>query len=272
MSSLQELSIGFIKAFEAGDYATTAQILPKIKVELAKAGLMVPSTEARKDDLLAARHVLEMGVLAAIHTRDEQEINRLVAQIRPFYAKQLGLPHSSNENKLMALYLLLLVSKGEIAEFHTELETLDNAETDQFLAYPVRLERWLMEGSYDKVWKAITEVSEFPSPEFAILAESLVYTVRSEIAACAERAYESLPLSNARHLFFFKSDQEALMDFINDQPGWEVVSGRISFENVPKLNDTDDSTQVTTIHEDWAASEKLIANTLGYAQQIETII
>ncbi|ANB13502.1 proteasome regulatory particle lid subunit RPN12 [Sugiyamaella lignohabitans] len=269
--SLQQLGIEFVEAFQNADYTKTSTILPKIKIELARAGLMVPTNASSKQDLLAARQVLELGVLACIHNRDEDELNRLVAQIRPFYSKELGLPRSENENKLNGLYLLLLVSKNEIAEFHTELETLENAENDEYLAYPIRLERWLMEGSYDKVWKAITQKSQFPSPEFAILAESLVYTVRSEISVCVASAYESLPLSNARHLLFFSTNQE-IIDFVHEQPGWELHDGRISFTKAAAAADGDYMDDGSAINGENSTTERLIANTLGYAQQIETII
>lgn len=264
--SLQKLAKEFVGAFEQAQYGKAAELLPKVKLELVKANLIVPNKDATKEDLIAARQVLEVGVLTSIHVRNEEEMNRLVAQIRPFYSQDLKLPQSNNENKLVALYLLLLVARNEIAEFHTELEMLEDedAEADPYLCYPIRLERWLMEGSYDKVWRAITQQSEFPSPEFAILAESLVYTVRSEIAVCSEKAYTSLPISNARNLLFLNSDQE-IVEFVSQQEGWEMKNGRIYFPDVATVNKEERSDGADS-------SEKLIANALDYATEIETII
>lgn len=259
--SLQTLATEMVTSFGQGDYKHTLQILPRVKLELAKAGLFVPSKTAQKADLIAVRQVLEIGVLASIHARDEPEIHRLIAQLRPFYSKELELPPSKSETKLVGLYLLLLVAKNEVAEFHSELETLDNPERDPFLAYPVHLERWLMEGSYDRVWRAITQESQFPSPEFAIVAQSLVYTVRNEIALCIERAYDRLPLSNARHLLFLSSDQE-IADFVHEQQGWTINNGYIYFPR------EEASAQDPGV----ASSDKLIANTLSYAHEIESII
>lgn len=257
--SLQSLAEEFIAAFDKTEYQKAAECLPKVKLELAKANLIVPSLDAQQKDLIAARQLLEVGVLVAVHCSNEDEMNRLFSQVRPFYAKSLQLPQSENENRLVALYLLLLVSKNQIAEFHTELETLEkNPEDDKYLCYPIRLERWLMEGSYDKVWRAITQQSELPSPEFAVLAESLIYTVRSEIALCAECAYKSLPVSNARHLLFLKSDQD-IVEFVNQQPGWSVKNGRIYF---PQRNEQNND----------VPAERLIGNNLDYARKIETIV
>lgn len=272
--SLQTLAKDFVASFEAGSFEKASGLLPNIKLELAKANLMVPNKNASKEDLIAARQVLEVGALTSIHVRNEDEINRLVAQIRPFYAEELGLPQSNNENKLVALHLLLLVARNEIAEFHTELEMLEDedAESDQYLCYPIRLERWLMEGSYDKVWRAITQESEFPSPEFAILAESLVYTVRSEIALCSEKAYTSLPISNARNLLFLNSDQE-IYDFVSQQEGWEMKNGRIYFpSSTAATTNTKTPNKPESVTSTNEAAEKLIANSLDYAREIETII
>ncbi len=43
-------------------------------------------------------------------------------------------------------------------------------EDDKFLGYPIRLERWLMEGSYDLVWKAMAS-REVPCGEYAVFNE-----------------------------------------------------------------------------------------------------
>lgn len=42
-------------------------------------------------------------------------------------------------------------------------------EEDEFVQYPIRLEQWLMEGSYDRVWDE-TKSERVPSSEFAIFS------------------------------------------------------------------------------------------------------
>jgi len=76
------------------------------------------------------------------------------------------------------LYLLLLLTKGDYAGFHTVLEGLEveshgagqPLEQDRFIGYPVKLERWLMEGSYDRVWGA-TKREGVPGEEFGVFSE-----------------------------------------------------------------------------------------------------
>ena len=48
-------------------------------------------------------------------------------------------------------------------------------EADRYIGYPVKLERWLMEGSYDRVWGA-TKKEGVPSEEFAVFSEVRVFT------------------------------------------------------------------------------------------------
>lgn len=81
---------------------------------------------------------------------------------------------------MTGLYLLLLLTKGDYAGFHTVLEGLEveagsesargELEKDGFIQYPVKLEQWLMEGSYDRVWGA-TKREGVPSEEFGVFSE-----------------------------------------------------------------------------------------------------
>lgn len=78
-------------------------------------------------------------------------------------------------SKITGLYLLLLLTKGDYAGFHTVLEGLEvegsvEAEEDVYVQYPIKLERWLMEGSYDRVWGA-TKREGVPSEEFGVFSE-----------------------------------------------------------------------------------------------------
>ncbi|KAK9318223.1 SAC3/GANP/Nin1/mts3/eIF-3 p25 family-domain-containing protein [Lipomyces starkeyi] len=248
-------------AFAGKDYERCSHLLPPLKVTLSQLNILVPLLSSDLELLAVARDILEIGALTAIFLRDDLLFSRYIAQLSPFYAmKDKIQPPSSNEKKLIALRLLLLLSKNDIAEFHTELETLeDEADKDIYIRYPVMLERWLMEGSYDKVWKATTQRSEVPAEEFAIFADILVDTIRSEIATCSEKAYPSLPLMNAKHLLFFTEDAD-LLEFI-DQRGWSAKDGRIYFPQ-----------ESTDPLESGLPMENIIENTLGYARELETIV
>lgn len=86
-----------------------------------------------------------------------------------------GSQDRGQRSKITGLYLLLLLTKGDYAGFHTVLEGLEvegsvGAEQDVYVQYPIKLERWLMEGSYDRVWGA-TKREGVPSEEFGVFSE-----------------------------------------------------------------------------------------------------
>ena len=62
------------------------------------------------------------------------------------------------EAELTGLNLLRLLAENKIAGFHTQLEIIDATATEVAGSEPVRfargLEEWVMEGAYNRVWKA----------------------------------------------------------------------------------------------------------------------
>lgn len=120
-------------------------------------------------------------------------------------------PASTHRAALTGLQLLHLLSRNEVGRFHTVLETLSASGSkllqDRLVQYPIELERHLMEGSYSKVWAARNDP---PLPEFAVFLDDVKASIRREIAACAERAYPSLPVEDAATLLFFDKKQDLL--------------------------------------------------------------
>lgn len=89
------------------------------------------------------------------------------------------LPPSKREYPIRGLNLVRLLTQNRIADFHTTLESLplsaDQIAESPYISHPVNLERWLMEGSYSKVWNAREEA---PTEEYKIFVDSLVGTIR----------------------------------------------------------------------------------------------
>jgi 26S proteasome regulatory subunit N12 len=90
-----------------------------------------------------------------------------------------ALPHSEREYPIRGLNLIRLLIQNRIADFHTTLESLplpaDELIANPFIRHPVNLERWLMEGSYSKVWNAREEA---PAEEYKFFVDSLMGTIR----------------------------------------------------------------------------------------------
>lgn len=91
----------------------------------------------------------------------------------------------------------------------------------------------------------------------------LINTIRSEIASCSERAYPSLPISNAKNLLFLDSEG-AVIQFAQSR-GWVAKDGRIYFP--------EQEAEAHAAERDvMSASGTVIENTLGYARKLETIV
>jgi CSN8/PSMD8/EIF3K family protein len=142
---------------------------------------LTPTASTPQNHLALARETYEQGALVSIRNRKTDPFTRYVQQLQPFYelpASSLP-PNLPERNKVTGLYLLLLLTQGRYSEFHSELESLairegggegSAVEDDRYLGYPIRLERWLMEGSYDRVWKAMKN-REVPSEEYGVFSE-----------------------------------------------------------------------------------------------------
>ena len=154
-------------------------------------------------------------------------------------------------------------------------------EEDEFIKYPVELERSLMEGSYDQVWRK-TKGEGLPGEEFALFSDVrlsffptwlictslinsdqkiLVNTIRLEIASCAQRSYRSLSISSAKNLLFLDSEG-AVVEFARDQ-GWTLEEGRIYFPGL-------EGDKSLAGHE--GDQKEVISNMIGYARDLEMIV
>ena len=186
---LQSLLSQTHRSLKGRDYSSARKYLTHAKLILLSLNALVPSSDAPPSTLRLARETLELAALISIRQQDYEGFTRYFSQLQPFYdlpTAQLS-PEGSNRSKITGLYLLLLLSQGDYAGFHTVLESLELAvgsskdiqmasngtprmEEDTFIQYPIKLERWLMEGSYDRVWSA-TKSEKVPSEEYGIFSD-----------------------------------------------------------------------------------------------------
>lgn len=129
----------------------------------------------------AVGSILEACALLSLKTNDVASFERFTAQLAPFYSAQL--PPSDLRPRLTGLHLLLLLSRNEIGSFHTLIESLSAEEDasllrDPSVSYPIEMEKWLMEGSFTKIWEASRNP---PSDEYKVFLADLMSTVRSVI-------------------------------------------------------------------------------------------
>lgn len=183
--STRDLQALLPKLRQCRDYATASPLLSQAKLALLKLSSLTPTPTTPASTLLLAREVFEIGAILSIKAKQADVFTRYVSQLQPFYELPAStLPREKTQQaKVTGLFLLLLLTKGDYAGFHTELEGLEmrvgsgsgsrgagDVEGDKYLGYPIRLERWLMEGSYDRVWKAMAS-GEVPSEEYGVFTE-----------------------------------------------------------------------------------------------------
>ena len=175
-----------------------SSLLSTAKRSLLRLNCLIPTFTTPAKHLTLARSVLEIGACLSIRLQDPDAFTRYVQQLAPFYElpdERYDPPSSGDRRKVTGLYLLLLLTKGDYAGFHCVLEGLESEfaaaaaaatasskgrgsgsggmmalEEDRYLGYPVKLERWLMEGSYDRVWKATSGEESVPSEEFGVFS------------------------------------------------------------------------------------------------------
>lgn len=178
-SSLESILHSLQQSLSHHDSSHAQSQLQKAKLALLQHNALIPSPQTPVQTLTTARSILETGALLSIRSRDPQSFIRYYSQLQPFYDFQaLHSQPSHNKSKITGLYLLLLLSQGDYAGFHTLLESLivaegtsgKNVEEDQYIRYPIELERSLMEGSYDQVWRK-TSGRDVPGEEFALFSD-----------------------------------------------------------------------------------------------------
>ncbi|KAF8183105.1 SAC3/GANP/Nin1/mts3/eIF-3 p25 family-domain-containing protein [Mycena galopus ATCC 62051] len=227
------------------DLPNCGRLLTQLKLGLIQAGLLIPQGDLNPADLVVVCEILEIGAFWSIRTQDVPSFDWYFSQLQAFYTDYATLPPSQHEYAIRGLHLIRLLTQNRIADFHTALESLPAAAVESpYIAHPVNLERWLMEGSYAK---------------YGYFVDSLMGTIRNGIASCEEAAYESLPLKDTATLLFFTSQRELLV--FAEQRGWEVnlTLGTITFAK--KGEETMD-----------IPKETIIAASLLYARELEQIV
>ncbi len=100
---------------------------------------------------------------------------------------------SYSSKRTLAFVLLLCLCR--IADFHTELEQVpsDTLQNDPYIRCPVRMEQFIMEGSYNKVLMMKDNV---PAESYKFFVDELLVTIKDEIASCVEKAYEHIKVKD----------------------------------------------------------------------------
>lgn len=278
--ALQKLTAELYQLYEQSDFEKCQKVLTPIKLELVKHNLLLPTaansdTSDKINDLKIAERILEIGALSSLLGNNYQGFENYVAQLRPFYSNtriHVKPEKNTDQTKIISLYLLYLLSQGLISKFHVELELIYNSkqynvEQDDYLLFPINLEKHLMEGNYIKIWKVLKSDTNLPCMEYSHFLDTLVNALRFEIAKSLEQTYETIPISNCKGLLYYPQEQsdatfESIIKGDLKMSGWVFHDGVITFKNRDE-SETDVSNPT---------SASLITNVLSYAERIESIV
>ncbi|KAI9916992.1 hypothetical protein PsorP6_017995 [Peronosclerospora sorghi] len=237
-----------------------SHLLAKLKMALTTLPALPPcggNSLTVQQEMEFARHVLESATLLSILREDMAAFERSMIQLKVYYSS--GLEPSPLHYPILGTRLLQLLVENRMAEFHNELELLpEPSREDPNVAFAVKLEQYLMEGTYNKVLEARTHV---PNPYFPFFLSQLLQTVRENIAECAEVAYPCLTLVDAQKMLIFNSPAE-LNDYIQqEKTEWVVRQGKVWFKAPEKSLGASD-----------IPSLRLVGETLAYATELDRIV
>lgn len=198
--------------------------------------------------------------------QDIPEFEQHIQVLRTYYDEHFRqiLPDSQKMYAVLGLYLLYLLAYNKISEYHTEIELIPMKEQQEnvFIQVPLSLELHFVEGSYNKILGIKRQ--QVPHEAYQVFIDKFADAIRHEVARSAEKAYESLKLTDTQKLFMISSDAE-LRNFIASNQGkadnveWRIVGDRLHF-----IKQKADAKEIP--------SAKMIGLCLDYATELNRIV
>ncbi|GMH67738.1 hypothetical protein TrRE_jg4824 [Triparma retinervis] len=245
----------------SADLAKAGDLIDDIKVEIISFDSLPPllySTPNAAEERALAASALEYGALVAVMIEDMELFERNMNQLLPIYTSCPSIPLSPLKRKVQGLNLMFLLVENRLSDFHCVVEGYTPEDlADSQVDFPVKLERELMVGSYDKFHSANAAL---PDPLYEFFMKSLLSTVRDNVADAMEVSYTTLKASDAQRMLMFDGADE-FKEFIGEtREDWLYQGSEICFSAMEVGGKTD------------IPSMRLIGQTLGYATELERIV
>ncbi|GAM29147.1 hypothetical protein SAMD00019534_123230 [Acytostelium subglobosum LB1] len=242
---------------QSTDQAKANTLLAQLKIALIQ--LATPSQTEHNDQVLKecvlARDILESAALYTVKQRDIKAFDRYYSQLTPYYNdyKKFIQP-SAQQYSIIGLNLMKLLATNQTARFHADLELIpSDLHTNQFIRFPLLVEKSISEGSYQKV---LVCRSQAPSEYYGIFVDLLSDTMKEDIANCIEKSFKYLTVTEAQKVLQINSVDQ-LNQYVQKR-GWKVQGDRILFDSGPA------QVEIPSI--------QLIRQTLQYAKELERIV
>ena len=154
-SDLATLVQSLQRNFSSNLFTSLPPLLSRAKLLLATHNLLTPTSSTPPASVHLALTVFEIGAYTSIRLKDKALFVNYMGYLQTFYSLGYG---GDRQPELTGLNLLRLLAENKIAEFHTQLELIEASNPDVMESEPVKfargLEEWVMEGAYNRVWKA----------------------------------------------------------------------------------------------------------------------
>jgi len=236
------------------------ELLTRLKIVFTNLKFLPESSGvSSRDELVIARDVLEIGAFWSIARRDIPSFERYMAQLKCYYLDfKDELPESPYKCELLGLNLLCLLSQNRVSEFHTELELFAHPDVhileNNFIKHAVKLEQYLMEGRYNKIFVAKSLVT---GDAFNFFIDILLDTIRDEISTCVEKSYNRLHTKAASQVLNISGPN---LQTYAKKRGWKSANDGYFYYNMEKKQD------------DRIPSMDLAKDSIEYAKELEMIV
>lgn len=203
-----------------------------------------------------------MGAYWSVHVRDGAAFERYLRQLTPYISSPAT--YSPRTPILLGLHLLNLLVTGRISEYRVRLAAITRPAlpTVAPVEFVVTLERCLQEGLYHRLLEAKGVV---PAPEYIWLLDSLIETVRRELALGIEKAFDSLEVSVAAQMLLFEPSHTDAARAFGTCRGWTVKGTRFILASNTQHKGTETSVLQTS-------PTVAIGRALCYANALEQIV
>eukprot|EP01057_Protomagalhaensia_wolfi_P002965 Protomagalhaensia_wolfi_Nauph_80__2964@NODE_303_length_2850_cov_366_283885_g227_i0_p1_GENE_NODE_303_length_2850_cov_366_283885_g227_i0NODE_303_length_2850_cov_366_283885_g227_i0_p1_ORF_typecomplete_len404_score89_06CSN8_PSD8_EIF3K/PF10075_9/8_2e15SAC3_GANP/PF03399_16/0_012_NODE_303_length_2850_cov_366_283885_g227_i014232634 len=203
--------------------------------------------EKTAQELKLVTNVLEAAVLLSIAKEDAQDFERNFMELENICLsedsnKTLGI--SEHQPFIFAVAMLWHLSKNNLEQFHLLVRrcigvkeglppsecwtffgvpvTSLSAKDQEFLNFPLSLEREIMDGNIAAVLAAANE--KLPDPRFGWCVQGLVATLRQRVATSLKCAYKEMPFEHAMKLLAFKNSRDLISFIEADRQQQDVLA------------------------------------------------
>eukprot|EP01084_Bolivina_argentea_P127150 224937_1 len=199
----------------------------KFQIKLIKVGHKLTNL----NDLKVAMEGLEVGARIAMNMNDVEMFDRVIIQLKQYYLIDKLSSCSSSRSILMGLYLMYLLTKNRLGDFHVEIELLsfDDLE-NKFIKFPMNIEQFMMEGSYQKIIAAKNNV---PDKTYDLFLSYLEKTVRNEISKSLQSVHDKIPLKDALKMLSLNSVDDLKQYIKNEKHNWAVNVNSQTLQSAP---------------------------------------